>query len=80
MKDAEANEQFFYGPVQSNKGATEEDDENFSDAEDTPKQTTSPQTKQTSFTAPPPSQTNNKVFREMNNFSLLFFLLNHLAN
>jgi hypothetical protein len=60
MKEAESNEQFFYGPVQLNKGTTEDDDdENFSDANEIPKQVTSSQIKQTS--AVPPPQTNNKV-------------------
>jgi len=62
MKEAENNEQFFYGPVQLNKTTTDnddEDDENFSDVNETPKQVTSSQTKQTS--AVPPPQTNNKV-------------------
>jgi hypothetical protein len=64
MKEAESNEQFFYGPVQSNKGTTEDDDdENFADANETPKQVPSPQQKQTpppqqkQTTPPPPKQT-----------------------
>jgi hypothetical protein len=63
MKEAENNEQFFYGPIQSNKGTTEDDDdENFSDANETPKQVTSPQIKQPSIVVPPPAPpTNTKV-------------------
>jgi len=59
MQEAENNEQFFYGPVQSNKGTTEEDDEeNFSDAQETPKQTKASRIKQTSAGSP---ATTNKV-------------------
>jgi hypothetical protein len=59
MQEAENNEQFFYGPVQLNKGTTEEDDnENFSDAQEAPKQTKSSRIKQTSVGSP---ATTNKV-------------------
>ena len=69
IKEAENNEQFFYGPVQSNKGTTQEeedddDDEKFSDVNETPKQVTLSQIKQVPIVPPPPPpppQTNNKV-------------------
>ncbi|CAF4435967.1 unnamed protein product, partial [Rotaria sp. Silwood2] len=58
MKEAEENEQFSYHPVQSNKGITDEDeDENFSDANESPKQVASSQIKQASV-VPPPTTTN----------------------
>lgn len=56
MKEAENSEQFFYGPVQSNKGTTNDDDgddEHFSDANDTPKQVAPSQIKQTNVVLPP---------------------------
>jgi len=62
MKEAENNGQFFYGPVQSNKGTTEDDDDdNFSDADETPKHVTSSQIKQAPIVPPPAPPTTNKV-------------------
>jgi hypothetical protein len=82
MKEAESNEQFFYGPVQSNKGTTDDDDEdeNFSDANETPKQVTSSQIKQTPVVAPPAK---NKVEQKKKEKDVFMFieifsrLLNH---
>jgi len=80
MKEAENNEQFFYGPVQSNKGTTDDDDdddddENFADANEIPKHVTSSQTKQTPVAAPP---TKNKV--EQKKKKIFLGLLKFLAN
>lgn len=60
MKEAEQNNQFFYHPVQLKKTTDDEDDsENFSDANEPPKQVSMPQVKQTPVVQPP---TTNKVF------------------
>jgi hypothetical protein len=74
MKEAESSEQFFYGPVQSNKDKTEEDDdENFTDADETPKQEPVSQKKQTSPAPPPP--TTNKVKNDRNRIFIYLLIL-----
>ncbi len=67
MKEAEDNEQFFYGPVQSNKTTMEDDEEddddeeNFADAHEVSKQVPPPQIKPTPYVPPSAPQTTNKV-------------------
>jgi len=73
MQEAENDGQFFYGPVQSNKDATEngeDEDDDFTDANEIPKQTTSSQVKPSSAAHSPPS-TNDKSTTESSTTSKL---------
>lgn len=75
MKEAENNNIFSYNPVQSNKGTTnEDDDDNFADAYEPPKQMAAFQTKQTSAGLPP-AATNKVVFKK-DTYEYTYFFFN----